>query len=116
MSSEKIIPNYEDATIANGATNSGWVDLKGKQLVAVVFPAAFTGTSPSVKFRARVDGGSGNFIEQKESTTDYSLPVALGGWVPVPVEVFCGAAQLQIVASATQLASRTIRLITRPVN
>lgn len=109
-----INPDYLDATIANGATDSNWVQLKGKQLVAVVFPAAFTGTS--VRFRARVDSGAGNIIEQKESTTDFSLTFAASGWVPVSVDVFCGVPEVQIVAGSAQGAARTIRLITRPVN
>lgn len=112
--SDQVFPNYETATIALNATESDWVSLKGKQLVAVVFPAAMTGTS--VKFKARVDSGSGNLIEQKESTSDYTLSVALSGWVPVSVEVFCGAAEIQLVSSATELAARSIRLIIRPVN
>jgi hypothetical protein len=115
MSSEKIIPNYEDAVIANGATDSNWVDLQGKQLVAIVFPATMTGGS--VKFRGRVDSGSGNMITEKKTPgTDYPVPFVANKWTPIDVDVFCGAASLQVVSASAEGAARTIRLITRPVN
>lgn len=112
--SERLIPNYIDVTIAQGQTDSDWIDLNGKQVVAIVYPATMTSTS--IKFRARVDGGSGNIIEQKESTSDYSVSVAASGWQPLSVDVFCGVAEIKLVAGSAEAAARTVRLITRTVS
>ena len=112
--SQRVEPNFEIATIAINQTDSDWVDLKGKQLVAVVFPAAMTGTS--IKFRGRyLSTGSGNLIAQKNSTSDYQTSFAASEWVPLDVDVFCGVGQVQIVSSASEAGARTIVLITRPV-
>ena len=113
--SQAVGVNYEIASIANGQTNSGWVDLKGKQLVAIVFPAAMT--SASVRFRGRyLSTGNGNIIAEKKSATDYSCPFTANEWVPLDVDVFCGVGQIQIVAASAEGAARDIVLITRPVS
>jgi hypothetical protein len=114
--SQTVEPNFEIATIAISTTDSGWVDLKGKQLVAVVFPATMNGTS--IKYRGRyLDSGSGNIIAQKNSTSDYQTSFTANEWVPLDVDVFCGVGQVQIVSSASETGgARTIILITRPVN
>lgn len=112
---QTVQPNFETATIAISTTDSGWVDLAGKQLVAVVFPATMTSTS--IKYRGRyLSTGSGNIIAQKNSTADYQTSFAASEWVPLDVDVFCGVGQVQIVAASSEAAARTIILITRPVN
>lgn len=113
--SQQVSPNYVDATIANGQSESAWIPLQGRQLVAIRFPAAMTGTTPTIRFRARVDAGSGDIVTQKNSTADYVVTFVASRWVPLDLDVFCGAAEVQIVASATQLADRSFRLITRPL-
>ena len=111
--SDQVISDSIDVTIANGETDSAWIPLKGKQLVALVFPAAMTGASLS--FRGRVDAKSGNVVNEKKSTDTYVLSKADSKWIPVDLEVFCGAAELKLVSSATELGDRTFRLITRPL-
>lgn len=112
--SDQVFPNYIDVTIANGQTDSDWIALKGRQLVAVVFPATLTGTS--LKFLGRVDGGNGNLIAQKNSSTDYSTTFAASEWVPIDLDVFCGVADLKLRSSTSEGGARTIRLITRPLS
>lgn len=110
----RLTPNFVDVAIAQGQTDSDWVNLEGKQVVAIVYPATMTSTT--MKFRARVDSGSGNIIEQKESTSDYSVSVAASGWQPLSVDVFCGVADIKLVAGSAEAAARTVRLITRTVS
>jgi hypothetical protein len=112
---ETIEPDFEVAVIANNGTTSTWVDLRGRQLVAIVFPAAIT--SATVQFKGRyLSAGNGNTITEKKSATDYSSPIAAGKWVPLDVDVFCGVSQVQLVVDLNEAAERSITLITRPVN
>jgi hypothetical protein len=114
--SQSVDVNYEIATIANGETNSNWVNFKGKQLVAIVFPAALT--SASVKYNGRyLSTGNGNTITQKNTPgTDYSTSFVASKAVPLDVDVFCGWGQIQIVAASAEGGAREIVLITRPVS
>lgn len=74
-------------TIANGESLSGAVDLKGRKLVGIVMPAAWT--SASLTFQASPDGT--NYFNLYDGATERALTVAasyysmqnIGDWVGV---------------------------------
>lgn len=97
------------ATIAISTTTSGAVDLAGTDLIAILLPAAMTGTS--IKFQASVDGT--NFYDIYDGAGALaSITTAADHYVQVPASV-APARWLKLVSGSTELAERTIQLITK---
>lgn len=100
------------ATIANGATTSGAVDLTGTTLVGLHMPAAFTATA--VTFTVAESAG-GTYRTLYSAGADVTITVAAAKYVALDPSVFAGARFIRIVSGAAEGAARTIILATRPV-
>lgn len=104
---------YTTATIANGATTSGAVDLKNKTLVGIEFPAALTGTSVSFTVARH---GSTTFLPLYTSAgTRVSVTFTASSHIGLLASDFAGCEQVKIVSSASEGAERSITLISREV-
>lgn len=101
------------ATIANAATTTAAIDLAGTSLVAIQFPAAFTGTS--VTFQASTTlSGTYQAVIDGSGTTLTKTVVAARYMVLDPLE-FAGIQFIKIVSSASEAAQRDLIIVTRPL-
>ena len=93
------------ATIANGQQVSNAINLNGFVLVAVLLPAAFTGTA--LTFQGSLDGT--NFFDMKKSDgTALSYTVAQGTFVPIDPTLFHGLAAVKLKSGSAEGAQRTL--------
>lgn len=110
------------ATIANGQTTSGAIDLGGHLLCGLEMPAAFTGAT--VTFLASTDAidysrdqsGPAPVFRAVTSQAGVatSATVSASKYVAIDSSVFQGVRQLKIVSASAELAARVIGLALRP--
>ena len=101
------------ATIANGATTSGAIDLGGCTLAGIQLPAAFTGTS--LKFQAATTLGGTYQTLIDGLGNDVSKTVAQGKFLRLSPGEFAGVQFLKIVSGSAEGGARTLELAVRPV-
>lgn len=106
------IPNFVNvaATISNGTTTSGSIDLQGRGVVAIIMPAAFTGTS--ISFQISIDNVT--FTDcYNTSNTQLTCTVTQGRAYLFNANDLVGIRYLKIVSNASEGADRTLTLISR---
>lgn len=100
------------ATIANGATTSGAIDLGGGALVGIRTPATLTGTS----FAVQAADEAGNFLAVYDSSGNaVAITAAADRHIYLNPANFAGLRQIKLVSNASEGGDRTITLIVRPV-
>lgn len=120
LSAQQIVKTLwqETATIANGASLSAAVDLKGRTLVGIVMPA--TWTTANITFQVSLDGTTYNDLynllgDELNATAAASRFIALTQFEFLPVryvKVRSGTSALAV----NQGGARTIILATRDVD
>lgn len=97
-------------TIANGATSSDSLELRGEGLVGFLMPAAFTGAS--VSFTGSTDGTNFNALYNADNTA-FSIVVAVDRRYCLSPQDFLGMRQVRFVSASAEGAARTIIAVTR---
>jgi hypothetical protein len=113
MPSKDRVPVAVDSvsvTIASGQTESGAVDLHGMNLVGIMMPAAFTGTS--VTFKGSLDGVTYNDLYNTDGTA-LSVTVAADRFILIVPSDFAAVRYLKLVSGSSEGAERTITLACR---
>jgi len=95
------------ATIANGQTDSGVIDLSGLELVGFFIPSNFTATSITIK---AASSAGGTFVTAQDGYgSDYSITVGASKYVPIHnFNVIAGLRFIKLTAGATQTPSDAI--------
>lgn len=101
------------ATIADGQTTSGTINLGDHTLVGVFIPTGFEGTT--LTFEASPDGGVTFLTILNEDGTTFTLTCTASRYVMVDPSRLCGAGVLRLVASV-QTGPVTLTLATRPLS
>ena len=97
-------------TIASGQTTSGSIDLQGSGLVAMIMPAAFTGTA--VTFQISPDDVT-YYDLYNTNNTQLSASITQGrAYLFVPGD-FVGVRYLKVKSNASEGGSRIITLLSR---
>ena len=95
-------------TIANGGTTSTSITMEASRVpVAILLPAAFTGTS--LNFQASVDGS--NFFSIYDEGTLYAPAVAASRYVGLKRVPMDGVRYLKVISTSAEAASRSITVI-----
>jgi len=100
--------------IASGQSTSAAIDTKGRQLVGIYFPSAFTGGTVTFQGSPAFTGTYGT-INQQDSASDYFITVPLNDYQPVDLSVFAGVRYLKIVSTSTEALDRTLTLALKDV-
>lgn len=104
------------AVIANGATTSSAATIPtGKQLVAIITPAALTGTTMTLQFSA----DSSTYVPVYDESTSYSLTVSTSRMNVIKDSVAKGLiggptsspTAVKVVSGSSEGASRNITLV-----
>ena len=98
----------QNATIADGATDSNDIPLDGAVAGCFQIPAAFDGTTITVKIS--IDGVNYTEVVEEAGETN-PITVATSGTYALPIKTFSGK-YMQLVADA-QTADRTIPVTLR---
>ena len=103
------------ATIENGGSLSGAVDLGGRKLVAIVMPSGWD--AASLTFQASPDGVT--YYNVYDSATERSLTVDSSRFLHVDMEDWLGVRFLKLRSGTAatpvdQTAARTFTLIVQP--
>jgi hypothetical protein len=98
------------AAIASSATTSDAINLAGMNLVGLVMPAAFTGTT--VTFQASVDG-TNYFDVYNTAGTQLSVTVGTSQYICLWPSDLASIKNLKLVSGATEAAARSITLVMR---
>lgn len=112
-----MIMDYRPVTIANGASLSSEIDLKGSGLVGVIMPAAWT----AAVITFQVGAPAGDLVDLYDKTgTEYSLTVAAGHACIIPPADMPMIGRLKLrsgtgAAAVNQAQDRVIYLITRAI-
>lgn len=98
--------------ISSNNTTSNAFDFSGFSKLAIQFPAAWTGTTPTVSFTASADQ-DGTFVAVHESNTPGAIDVSvttstISAVVGTDAEALAPCKWLKIVASAAQAADRSM--------
>lgn len=97
-------------TIAAGQTTSGEIDTQGKQIVAIIFPATFTGGT--VKLQSSLtSGGTFRDVNQVDSTSVYNINVAVNDHQPLDLWTTYGLGYVKIVSASTEGSQRTLQVV-----
>jgi hypothetical protein len=97
-----------DATIAAGGTATPLIDLGNFRPVAIVLPAAFTGTTVTPK--TSYDGVNSNPIYDAAGTQK-TINVGTGRRVILSPSDYLGARYVSLTSNATESADRVIKII-----
>lgn len=106
------------ATIANGASLSGEIELGNSTALGLSLP---TLTSAALTFQVAESGGGTYRNLYDDAGTEVTIPASTGDrWVALPPALFSGARALKIrsgtaAAPVNQGADRAILVISRPV-
>ena len=103
------------ATIANGASLSGVIDLGGRKLVAIDMPASWT--AASLTFQASVDGT--NFDNMYDGATERSVTVAASYYSMLNIGDWIGVRYLKVRSGTSgtpvnQGGARVLTLVIQP--
>lgn len=102
------------ATIANGGTNSGSVDLTNTALLAFIAPAAWT--PATLKLEGSADNTNWSNILDPDGAAVSSYPaVTAGAAYSIDVADMLPYRYVRFVSGAAQGADRTFTVITRPL-
>lgn len=117
---QAVVPTHFDpvmvtATIANGASLSGALDLKSGRVVALAMPAAWT--AAVVTFVVSVDAGATYQDLYDQYGAEVSLTVTQGKTLQLDPAMFLGFTLLKVrsgtsAAAVNQAASRDLVLVT----
>jgi hypothetical protein len=102
-------------TIANSASLSGAVDLKGRKLVAIIMPDAWT--AASMTFQGSIDGT--NFFNVYDGATERALTVAANYYSALAIGDWVGFRYIKIRSGTAgtpvnQGGARVITLVVQP--
>lgn len=102
-------------TIANGVSLSDAVDLRGRKLVAIIMPAAWT--TASLTFQGSVDGT--NFFNVYDGAAERALPVAASYYSTLAIVDWVGFRYIRLRSGTAgtpvnQGGTRTITLVVQP--
>ena len=104
----KNILSSDTAVIASSGTTSTSIIMERNRVpLAVIVPAAFTGTS--IKFQASIDQST--FFALYNEGTEYSVTVSTSRYVALNPDVFQGVACVRLVSGSSEAASRTISVV-----
>ena len=103
----------QTATIANGGTTSGALDLLSETLLGIFVPSSFTGTALTFQVATAVDGTYVTLTN--EDGSDYSVTVAASKFVAVDPQIFAGVRFAKLVSGSAEGAERTLTLATRAI-
>ncbi len=104
------VVNTLTATIANTATKSDVIDLKGATLKTIIMPAAFTGTV--ISFEISTDG-TNFFPYYNVDDIEVDVTVTAGRAYGLAAIDFYSIQYLKIVSNASEGAKRLLTLISR---
>lgn len=100
------------ATIANGQTTSGAIDLGTKRLFAIITPAALTSTA--LGFQASHDGSTYNTVyDDSGSAVSYTVSTSRYIVISSPAK-WIGVRYLKLVGGSSEGGARTITLVAVP--
>lgn len=105
-------PESVIATIDSGETTSAAVDMDGTHPVAIITPAALTGTS--LTFTVSHDGATYNALYDQYGT-QVTVVVAASRYIPLDPATFAGIRHLKLVSGSSEAAARNIIVVGRPV-
>lgn len=98
--------------IANGQTVSDAVDLGGLRPIALVTPAALTGTA--FTFQASVDGST--YVAVYDSSgSAVSVTVSTSRYIVLSPTTFAGIRFLKVVSGSAEGGARTIQVVARAI-
>lgn len=98
----------DTVSIASSGTVSTTATMESNRIpLAVLLPAAFTGTS--LNFQASADGS--NFFTVYDDGTLYAPAVSTSRWVTLKRSAMDSVKYIKIVSTSTETAARTITLV-----
>jgi hypothetical protein len=104
-----IFPTVVPVTVADGATVSGAVDLRGRQLCGVYLPSTAEGTTLGFQVS---DALAGTYLTLMSAGAAVSLTVAASRYVALDPNLFLGVRFLKLVLG-TQTGASIINLAIR---
>lgn len=105
--------SHTEVTISNGGTVSNGIQLGvGRTVLALVTPAALTGTALS--FQASVDGSTYNTVTDEGSA--YSVTAAASRFISIKPALLAGARFVKVVSGSAEGADRTIIVVSGEVD
>ena len=100
-------------TIAATSTTSAAIDLGGASIAAIIFPAAFTGTT--ITFTV-CDTASGTFVPLYDSSGSIvTVSVTVSAAVGFLITDFAAFRYVKIVSGSAEASERTLKIIPRVV-
>ena len=101
------------ATIANGASLSGEIDVRGRTLCGISTPAAVTSTS----FKILVaNAAGGTFRTFYQNGADVSFGLAADKFIPLSPTDFAGVQFIKIQTASNEGAARNFIIHSRALN
>lgn len=103
------------ATVANGQTASGEVDLSGCELVGLFVPSTFDGTQ--ITLTATPAGGGTHVVVQDGdgSSSAFTITTAASRYVPLDnLAIAAGIRFVKLVCATSQTGDTVFTLATRP--
>lgn len=101
-----------DIVIANGANDSGEIDLTRVTLLGIFMPTAFDGLLLEFKV-AKALGGT--YVPMLDVGSHFQVNISAPGYVKLQPSDFVGINALKISAVTQQTAQRTLTIVKRPV-
>ena len=103
--------DQQEITVANGQDLSTPFSFTPNGGLAFLFPAAWTGATPTMQFQGSIDGVNFAYIDTDNTPTRIVIDVVTGAWVVVigtDLDALRPFPWLRIQASSNQAAERTV--------
>jgi len=109
---ERLI--VKEAVIASSGTTSGIVDCEGYSVVAIRWPAAFTGATATVQNAHDRDG---TYLTVDDGAgTDLSLTVTASRQSKISADTTIGWQFIKLVSASSEGEERTIEVVLKAIN
>lgn len=104
------------ATIADGQTTSGVIDLGGVDVCGFFFPASMTGATMKIQACATPDGTYVLVQKDEIGGGDYTITVTSSKFVPITnLAIVAGLRFVKLVSGSAESGAKAITLACRPI-
>lgn len=107
-----------DVQVANGAQNSGWINVGTDKdcngVVAIVTPSTLTSTTMTIQ--ASMDNGTTVLAHYDFTGNAYTVPCGADRWIALDPALFAGIPFIRLVMGSAEGAARTLQLVVREIS
>jgi len=115
MTVQVLYPKYTDVTIALSGTQSAEVDIGNYDIVGIITPSTFDGTTITIQASPTSGGTFYPVAAANTASTAYTITTTASIWSPIDPTVTRGLRYIKLTCGSSQTTTATVlQLVLRP--